>query len=344
MIKALAIGAAIVLSCGACDSRSPVATLASSDGRVTQTSGTLQVAGLADEVRIVRDRWGIPHIYAKNADDLFFAQGFVQAQDRLFQIDLWRRSTQGRLAEKSARTMSTAIASRGLTRYRGDMNAEWEELRAGHAADRDALVAGINALIAADRRTAAGGVCGSRISSRAVAARRPAQSRRRLRHDVQRERGAVPCARDGRVGPNQRRCCCRSTRRSRRRRRRHRPIRHRRHCPAGARGDRRARALRPCVVTGRRRSSTRSSGRRAKAATTGSSPVRGPRWGSRCCQRSAPHLDHPSLRYLVHLNARLERHRLGRAVVSRRGGRPQRPHRMGTDDLCRRRAGPLRQS
>ena len=41
--------------------------------RLAQTSGTLSVPGLIDEVRVIRDRWGIPHIYAKNADDLFFA-------------------------------------------------------------------------------------------------------------------------------------------------------------------------------------------------------------------------------------------------------------------------------
>src|SRR6185436_6395692 len=61
-----------------------------------QTSGTLDVAGLAAPVRVVRDRWGVPHIFAENQDDLFVAQGFVQAQDRLFQLDLWRRSVQGR--------------------------------------------------------------------------------------------------------------------------------------------------------------------------------------------------------------------------------------------------------
>src|SRR4051794_41908580 len=64
-----------------------------------QESGTIEVYGLAAPVRVVRDTWGVPHIYAANRDDLFFAQGFVQAQDRLFQMDLWRRSSQGRLSE-----------------------------------------------------------------------------------------------------------------------------------------------------------------------------------------------------------------------------------------------------
>ena len=67
--------------------------------RLAQTAGSIRVPGLKEEVRVVRDRRGIPHIYAKNVDDLFMAQGFVQAQDRLFQMDLWRRSVQGRLAE-----------------------------------------------------------------------------------------------------------------------------------------------------------------------------------------------------------------------------------------------------
>src|SRR5258708_17907403 len=63
-----------------------------------QTSGTLAVAGLAQPVRVIRDRFGIPHITAQSEHDLFFAQGFVQAQDRLFHMDLWLRSSQGPLA------------------------------------------------------------------------------------------------------------------------------------------------------------------------------------------------------------------------------------------------------
>ncbi|MFD2169282.1 penicillin acylase family protein [Tumebacillus lipolyticus] len=50
-------------------------------------------------VRIVRDQYGVPHIYAETENDLFFAQGYVQAQDRMFQLELSRRSIGGRLAE-----------------------------------------------------------------------------------------------------------------------------------------------------------------------------------------------------------------------------------------------------
>ncbi len=59
----------------------------------------LTVTGLKDEVRIYRDSYGVPHIFAKNTCDLFFAQGYVQAQDRLWEMDLSRRAVQGRLAE-----------------------------------------------------------------------------------------------------------------------------------------------------------------------------------------------------------------------------------------------------
>ena len=64
-----------------------------------QTSGTLRVRGLAAPVEVIRDRWGIPHIYAQNPRDLFFAQGYVQAQDRLWQMELFRRTSAGRLSE-----------------------------------------------------------------------------------------------------------------------------------------------------------------------------------------------------------------------------------------------------
>ena len=64
-----------------------------------QTSGTLQVPGLSAEVTVVRDAHGVPQIYADTAEDLFFAQGFVQAQDRFFEMDVRRHITAGRLSE-----------------------------------------------------------------------------------------------------------------------------------------------------------------------------------------------------------------------------------------------------
>jgi len=66
---------------------------------IAKYQGEKLVPGINLEIEILRDEWGIPHIYANSLEDLFFAQGYVHAQDRLFQIDLSRRAVQGRLAE-----------------------------------------------------------------------------------------------------------------------------------------------------------------------------------------------------------------------------------------------------
>ncbi|GAI82522.1 unnamed protein product, partial [marine sediment metagenome] len=59
----------------------------------------LNIPGLRDEVTVIRDEWGIPHIYASYEEDLFFAQGYCHAQDRLFQMDMTRRQVRGKLSE-----------------------------------------------------------------------------------------------------------------------------------------------------------------------------------------------------------------------------------------------------
>src|SRR5215468_1652158 len=60
---------------------------------------TIRVTGVAEPVEVIRDRWGINHIYAKNEADLFFTQGYTAARDRLFQFELWRRQATGTVAE-----------------------------------------------------------------------------------------------------------------------------------------------------------------------------------------------------------------------------------------------------
>jgi penicillin amidase len=64
-----------------------------------QVQGTVHLPGLKGRTEVIRDRWGVPHIYAGSSDDLFFAQGFVHAQDRLWQMELQRRAGSGRLSE-----------------------------------------------------------------------------------------------------------------------------------------------------------------------------------------------------------------------------------------------------
>src|SRR5580765_3638398 len=72
---------------------------AAAKAALAQIDGTIQVSGTSEPVEVIRDRFGVPHIYAKNTADLFFAQGFVVAQDRMWQLEMWRRNGEGRLAE-----------------------------------------------------------------------------------------------------------------------------------------------------------------------------------------------------------------------------------------------------
>jgi len=62
-------------------------------------SGKLSVDGVHDRVEIITDQYGVPHIYAQNEEDIYFAQGYVHAQDRLWQMELNRRIGAGRLSE-----------------------------------------------------------------------------------------------------------------------------------------------------------------------------------------------------------------------------------------------------
>ncbi len=61
--------------------------------------GTIELAGLEGPVRVRRDRWGVPHIEAGSAADLWFAEGFCHGQDRLWQMDFYRRALSGRVSE-----------------------------------------------------------------------------------------------------------------------------------------------------------------------------------------------------------------------------------------------------
>ena len=63
------------------------------------TNTTLSFPGLQEEVTVYRDNFGVPHIYANNRDDLFFAQGYTTAQDRFWQMEFWRHIGMGRISE-----------------------------------------------------------------------------------------------------------------------------------------------------------------------------------------------------------------------------------------------------
>jgi penicillin amidase len=114
---------------------------------LAQLEGEIKVPGLKEPVEILRDRWGIPHIYARNADDLFFAQGFIAAQDRLFQIDWWRRMGVGETAEVIGKEGLKADRFARLLKYRGDMDVEWASYAPDARVIAAAFTRGINAYI-----------------------------------------------------------------------------------------------------------------------------------------------------------------------------------------------------
>ena len=111
--------------------------------------GESRVPGLAKPVRVVRDTWGVPHIYAESEADLFFAQGYVMAQDRLWQMEMWRRAAEGRLAEVLGPEAVPRDRLARLLKYRGPMDdREWTTYHPRARALMTAYVAGVNAYVA----------------------------------------------------------------------------------------------------------------------------------------------------------------------------------------------------
>src|SRR5689334_2796805 len=137
------------------DSTQQSSLKARAQAALSVVSGTLKVEGLQRPVKVLRDRWGVAHIYAGNQHDLFFAQGFVAAQDRLFQMELWKRSGQGRLAEILGPSALQWDIDARLLSYRGDMKAEFESYSPDTREILESFTDGINAYIAS--RTASGG-------------------------------------------------------------------------------------------------------------------------------------------------------------------------------------------
>jgi penicillin G amidase len=119
------------------------AALATLDGR-------LAIPGLRADVQVLRDEWGVPHIFAQSTDDLFLAQGFVVAQDRLWQMEIWRRTSEGRLAELVGPAALPHDRLWRLMRFRGPIDdAEWSSYHPEARRIFAAYAAGVNAFIAA---------------------------------------------------------------------------------------------------------------------------------------------------------------------------------------------------
>ncbi|SHG21257.1 penicillin acylase family protein [Streptoalloteichus hindustanus] len=103
-----------------------ISLLAAVSGGGGQPVQHYAVPGLHQPVHLVVDRWGVPHIYARDTEDLFLAQGFNAARARTFQLDLWLRRGLGRLAEAFGPEFADQDRAARLFLYRGDMKQEWD--------------------------------------------------------------------------------------------------------------------------------------------------------------------------------------------------------------------------
>src|SRR5205823_12679053 len=112
-----------------------------------------RVDGLTEPVEILRDRWGINHIYAANERDLFFAQGYSAARDRLFQFELWRRQATGTVAEMLGRKELKRDVGARLHMFRGDLKAELNWYHPHGEEIITSYVRGVNAYIAEALKT-----------------------------------------------------------------------------------------------------------------------------------------------------------------------------------------------
>ncbi len=114
-----------------------------------KTGGALDLPALTADVQVVRDAQGVPQITAKNSDDLFRAQGFVQAQDRFFEMDYRRHVTAGRLSElvgknKDALAADTVVRTLGWRRV---AEQEWDLLKPSTKEYLQAYADGVNAYL-----------------------------------------------------------------------------------------------------------------------------------------------------------------------------------------------------
>lgn len=119
---------------------------------VALAGDTLRTPGLREPVEILKDQNGISHIYAKNEHDLFFAQGYSAARDRLFQLELWRRQATGTVSELLGRRELERDIGTRLFKYRGDLATELAMYHPRGAAIVGAFVDGVNAYVAETER------------------------------------------------------------------------------------------------------------------------------------------------------------------------------------------------
>jgi len=116
-----------------------------------EVSGTMTAAGLTAPVKVVRDKSYIPHIYAQNEHDLFFTQGYVQAQDRLWQMNVSRHSGSGTLSELFGKATVDSDRYLRMMGLRRAAEQEWADMDPDSRAILEAYSQGVNAYIDSHR-------------------------------------------------------------------------------------------------------------------------------------------------------------------------------------------------
>lgn len=113
----------------------------------SQQKETLKLKGLKEPVEVLRDKWGVNHIYANNEYDLFFAQGYCAVKDRLFQFEVWRRQATGTVSEiLGKKELKRDIGTR-LFKFRGNLEDELNHYHNNGSNIIKAYVDGVNAYI-----------------------------------------------------------------------------------------------------------------------------------------------------------------------------------------------------
>lgn len=108
---------------------------------------SLIAKGLTEPVEVIRDQYGVNHIYAKNEHDLFFAQGYCAAKDRLFQFEIWRRQATGTVSEiLGPREINRDMGAR-LFKFRGNLRQEFNQYHPHGELIINAFTDGVNAYI-----------------------------------------------------------------------------------------------------------------------------------------------------------------------------------------------------
>jgi len=108
---------------------------------------SFQIQGISDEVEVLRDNYGINHIYANNQDDLFFMQGYLAAKDRLFQFEIWRRQATGTVSEIFGEDELDRDIGTRLFKFRGDIEDELNHYHKDGFKIISSFVSGVNKYI-----------------------------------------------------------------------------------------------------------------------------------------------------------------------------------------------------